>query len=258
MQLPSELRNIIYGYALEDPSGIHFVATFKHRRRTVERVSAEAQSQVVNHSRYHTMNRINDEAQADCDEPVALVPSLLAVSKQIYQEGHDILYNNEFIFADTFALYSFMINLGPTGAKHLTHLRLMRWGTGRVTSSYNHSCFAVLVWAINLKTLRLDKPSDYARDAKNAANKFYRDAFPWLEAVGIAKGKVDAGVDVLKIDAEAFNYAYWRQNNQLALSGEKKREQYFEQLSGLLGAQQKRIMATPVKKKKATKDADED
>jgi hypothetical protein len=63
------------------------------------------------------------------------------VSKQIHQEAVDTLYGkNEFIFTDSFALYNFMINLGPRGAKHLKTLRLRGWLYGRATKAYNHSC----------------------------------------------------------------------------------------------------------------------
>jgi hypothetical protein len=255
MQLPSELRNMIYKHCLEDPSGINLVAAFRHKRRTVERVSEEAQASIGGRNHYYTASRINDEVRAKYEEPVTLVPALLAVSKQIYQEGRNILYSNEFIFADTFALYSFLINLGPAGAKYLKHLRLMDWGFGRATKAYNHSCFAVLVWATNLETLRLDKTSGYARKPRNAADQLYRDAFPWLEAIGAAKGKMDAGVDVLQIDAEAFDYTYWHQNSQRVVSGEEKRDQFFGALTRLLGAQQKRIMVSGVKKRKTAKEA---
>jgi hypothetical protein len=249
---------MIYTYCLEDPSGINLVAAFKHKRRTVGRVSEEVQANIGGRNHYYTASRINNDVRTKYKEPVTLVPALLAVNKQIYQEGRDILYGNEFICADTFALYSFLINLGPAGAKKLKHLRLMGWSFGRATKAYNHSCFAVLVWATNLETLRLDKTSGYARKPKNAADQLYRDAFPWLEAIGAAKGKMDAGVDVLQIDAEAFDYAYWHQSSQRVVSGEEKREQFFEALTRLLGAQQKRIMASTVKKRKIAKDKSKD
>lgn len=254
MELPSEIRNIIYGYALEDPSGINLVATFRNKRRTVERVSAETQSQISGGTYSYSVRQMNDELRNKREDPVALVPSLLAVCKQIYQESRDILYGNEFIFADTFALYSLLINLGPAGAKNLKHLRVMEWGHGRATKAYNHSCFAVLVWATNLKILHLDKPSGRARNPKNVADQFYRDAFPWLEAVGMAKGKVDAAVDVLRIDAEEFDYIYYRQSNQNLLSAEEKRDQFLGALAKLLGAQQKRVMGARVKKRKMVRD----
>ena len=253
MKLPAEIRNMIYTYTLTDASGINLVAIFKHRRRAVERISAEAQFNIGG-DQYYSINRINDDVRAKYEEPTALVPSLLAVSKQIHQEGRDILYANEFIFADTFALYSFMINLGPAGATYLKKLRLMGWGYGRAMKAYNHSCFATLVWATNLESFRFDKTSGYSRNPKGAAEQLYRDAFPWLEAVGVAKGKVDAALEVLQISEDVFDHPYWHNSQRRTVSGEEGLEKFREGLGRLLGAQQKRIMAKPVKKRKIAKD----
>jgi hypothetical protein len=258
MELPSELRNMIYGYCLEDPAGINFVATFKHKRRTVERVSQEAQAELGGRNHYYHASRLNDSARAKYEEPVALTPALLAVSKQIHQEARDILYNNELIFADSFALYNFLINVGPDAAKQIKHLRIMGWGWGRAMKAYNHSCFAVLAWATNVETLHLDKTSGYSRSPKSAADQLYRDAFPWLEAIGVAKGKVDAGVDVLEFDDELFDHNYHYTASQLVTMGEDKVALFRETLRKLLGAQQKRLMASPVKKRKTAKIAADD
>jgi hypothetical protein len=255
MQLPAEIRNMIYIYTLGDPSGINLVATFKHRRRTVERVSAELMSDIAGTYHWRRKNQINDNLRDKHQEPVPLVPSLLAVSKQIYQEGRDILYNNEFVFADTSVLYHFMLNISPAGAKQLKHLRIMQWNHGRGMKPYNNACFAVLGQATNLQTLHLDELDGYARKPQAAAAQMYRDAFPWFEAIGAAKGKVDAGVDLLQIDPEVFDYTYWHQGTQRVVSGEEKRDEYLEALRKLLGVQQKRLMAPLVKKSKKAKAA---
>jgi hypothetical protein len=141
MELPAEIRNMVYEYALTDPSGINLVGTFKHKRRTVERVSAKCEADISQDRDYSDSFLINDSIRSQHEKPAPLVPSLLAVSKQIHQEAVDTLYGkNEFIFTDSFALYNFMINLGPRGAKHLKTLRLRGWLYGRATKAYNHSC----------------------------------------------------------------------------------------------------------------------
>jgi hypothetical protein len=250
MQLPAEIRNIIYNYTLADASGINLVGAFKHRRRTVQRISAEVQSHIRNQS-YHRINSIPDGKGTTSEEPVELVPSLLAVSKQIYQEACDILYGNEFIFTDTFALYNFLLNLGPSGAKHLKHVQLLGWGYGRGMKGYNHSCFAVLVWATNLETIHLHNNAGYYRAPKGNATQLYRDAFPWLEAVGAAKGKADAAVDVLRLSSKLFQHTGHYRQNQPSVTSEEKEKEFLEELSKLLCAQQKRVMAPPKKKKVA-------
>jgi hypothetical protein len=259
LQLPAEIRNIIYYYTLADASGIMLMGTFKHRRRTVQRVSAETLSRLrdAGSYRYSSSNRVKDDERADSKEQVALVPSLLPVCKQIYKESCDILYGNEFIFSDSFALYSFLINLGPSCLKRLKHLRIIEWAYGRGMKGYNHSCFAALVWATNIETFHLDSLTCRSDDAKGAATQFYRNAFPWLEAIGVAKEKVDFGADVLQLSLDWLDHNYHPHLSQRAVSCEEKRDQFREQLSKLLGAQQKRVMAAPTEKKtkKVAKEA---
>jgi hypothetical protein len=259
MELPAEIRNMVYSYALADPSGIKFVATFKHKRRTVERVSGEMQAIASRGKGYRGRRYDNDDMAADQEEPATLVPSLLAVSKQVYTEGHDILYSNEFIFADTSALYNFLINLGPSGSKYLKTLRLRGWGYGRGAKTYNNACFAALVWATNIESFHFDSIYGFYRNSKSSAEQLYRDAFPWFEAVGAAKGKPDAAVDVIKLDKALFEYNTWNGTSQQTVSGDEKLEEFREKLRNLLGTQHMRAMGKPVKKRKVTKvvDADE-
>jgi hypothetical protein len=245
MQLPAEIRNIIYTYALTDPSGINLVGAFKNRRRTVERVSADVVSEMRRH-RYH----LNNSFRSKSLEPVELVPSLLATSKQIHQEGRDFLYSNELVFPEPSALYSFMLNLSPATAKQLRHIRLKDWAHRRGIKAYNHACFAVLTQATNIKTLRLDKMSGYSSQSKGAASKFYRDAFPWLEAVGAAKGKCDAGVDMLRIEPDFFDAAYWHPAAHAGKTDAERTDEFMKELRKLLGAQQQRVMKPMAKKRK--------
>jgi hypothetical protein len=241
MELPAEIRNMIYSYTLTDPSGINLMGTYKHKRRTVQRISTEMV--------YNMAGTYRRSFHGDKDEePVSLVPSLLAVSKQIYSEGRDFLYSNELVFVDSFALYCFMLNISPAGAKQLQHLRLLQWAYSRTLKGYNHACFAVLVQATNLKTLRLDSNSSWARSPKLAAAKLYRDAFPWLEAVGAAKGEVSAGVDMLQLDPDQFTYRWDRE-----YAGVGGRDQFLDALRVLLEAQQKRVMGRPIKRKPKAK-----
>jgi hypothetical protein len=229
---------MIYSYTLSDPSGIHLVGCFKNTRRTVERISAETQADISSSRHYYAASTMNNDVRAKHEDPVVLVPALLAVNKQIHQESHSILYANEFVFPNGFALYNFMLNLGPSGAKYLKKLRLLHWDYSRTMKTYNHSCFAVLVWATNLA--KLSVPT-------NSASQLYRDAFPWMEAVGAAKGKVDAALDALSINGDSLERSSW---NTRAVSAPKSLEAFRARLEVLLGAQQKRVMATTTTKKR--------
>ncbi|RMZ71224.1 short-chain dehydrogenase reductase sdr [Pyrenophora seminiperda CCB06] len=215
MQLPAELRNMIYTYALTDGLGIYLIGITKDNRRNTQRVSAKPYMMTP------------------------LVPSLLAVNKQIYREGIDILYDNEFFFANGFALYAFMINLGPTGAKHIKKITLQAYLLWDASGVYNHCCFASLVLATNLTFFRIDYWRWRSVSPKRVARQLYRDAFPWLEAMGAAKGKLDAAVDVLQLDDRFLPQRWPQYQSQLPMSDI---DEFKVELRKLLGAQQKKIM----------------
>jgi hypothetical protein len=132
-------------------------------------------------------------------EIAPLVPSLLAVCKQINQEAGDLLYSHHFYAEDPLTLHSFMVDIGPRVAARLKHIDLMNWVHARGHKSYNHTCFTALMPAINLVSFNTHGFLRCGESAKHIAIQMYRDAFPWLEAVGRAKGRNDAGVDVFNI-----------------------------------------------------------
>ncbi|KAF2126526.1 hypothetical protein P153DRAFT_297883 [Dothidotthia symphoricarpi CBS 119687] len=241
LELPAEIRNEIYHYVLADPSGINLVSVNKHKRRTVKRVTAKLMEDLRG---YNGSVVINYKIKANTEEPAVLVPSLLAVNKQILHEGRSILYSNEFTFMDTSALYNLLVNLGPTGASLLKRIRLLGWGDGRGTKPYNHACFAVLVWATNLSKVSIDTHMGYHRSTKKVAERIYRDAFPWLEAVGMAQGKVDAAVDILDLSEDSYRFV--STNSDV----EEVTKEIGDHLRTILEAQRKRVMATVVTKKR--------
>lgn len=247
MELPAEIRNMIYSYALTDSSGINFVAVHKHRRRTTERVSKDLMSQHMGSHWAYGGVRANDKPCDEHGEPNVLAASLLAVSRQIYHETRDILYSNEFRFLDSIALYSFLINLGPVNAKYLKTIRLLGWGYGRGTQGYNHACFSVLVWATNITAFHIDARLGWHRATCRGAQQFYRNAFPWLEAFGTAKGRADAAVDVLQFSED------WLDGIPHSQSLKQKIDAFKAMLSSLLNAQQKRLTAKAPRKRKVSK-----
>lgn len=178
------------------------------------------------------------------EEIVTLVPSLLGVSKQILHESRDILYSNKFIFENTSAMYSFLINMGPTRAPLLKTIVLLGFMYGRGSKGYNHACFTALTWATNLTEFVLDNVDPHwYRSVKRFAEQLYRDAFPWLEAVGNAQRKVDAAVDILNMDEDWF-YNFYRSDKPEGLS------ELRGHLRKLLRAQQKRATGVLAKRKR--------
>jgi len=75
-----------------------------------------------------------------------------------------------------------------------------------------------------------------------------------MEAIGLAQGKVDAAVDIIKFSEDHFDVlqSSYRHSSS-AMSNEQKRQEFRAALRKSLGAQQKRIMAPTVKKMKAAK-----
>ncbi|KAI2484008.1 hypothetical protein Ptr902_02948 [Pyrenophora tritici-repentis] len=256
MQLPAEIRNIIYEYTLTDPLGISFIATIHNRRRQTQRISAALQRRMSEGSYYRTKNTISTDTDTQDEEPAPLVPALLAVCKQMHSEGKDILYGNDFVFADSFALYSFMINLGTSGAKNMKKITLRGWLDGRATKAYNHSCFAALLPATNLTSVVIETPGSYSSQPKRIAHQLYRDAFPWLEAVAAAKGKVDAALDVLQLGDGFFRQPWGRQSQ--SSDRKAKTKEFMTELGKLLRAQHMRVMgAAPRNVRKVAKVAED-
>lgn len=66
------------------------------------------------------------------------------------------------------------------------------------------------------------------------AKQLYRDGFHWLEAVGVAKGKFDAAIDIIEIPEVNLNgFPYGRVNGD-NLSLEEKMEQFRGELRKML------------------------
>jgi hypothetical protein len=230
--------------------GISLCTTTKHYRRTVERY--------LNLTDWKREKREREESPISDGgagavvqiEPTIrrLVPSLLAVNKQIFQEARVILYENEFKLADPLALHSFIVDIGPQVAKLLTHVTLCSRIYGRsMQKGYNHSAFAMLASATNIKKLRIEALRNWRDEPHWAARQLYRDGFPWLEAVGAAKGKLDAALDLLEFCSPDDNC---RDRDYEEETGPFKRE-----LGNLLHAHMKRMNeeSAPAKKTKKAK-----
>jgi hypothetical protein len=148
------------------------------------------------------------------EEKAPLVPALLAVCKQMNLEGRNLLYGNHFYLENPLALHSFLVDIGPRAASLLKNVTLMGWSDGRGHRSYNHTCFTALMPATNLESFNTH---GYMRcggtGAKRIAIQIYRDAFPWLEAVGREKGRTDAAVDVFNIKCIPPNGDFHQQDD---------------------------------------------
>lgn len=91
----------------------------------------------------HNSGGDNGERKETSQRAKPLVPTLLAVCKQINAEARDILYDHVFYMDDAHTMHSFIVNLGPRAAKFIKDVRLESWGTGR-RSAYHHVSWAVI------------------------------------------------------------------------------------------------------------------
>ncbi|PVI01466.1 hypothetical protein DM02DRAFT_613634 [Periconia macrospinosa] len=262
LDLPAEIRNQIYKLCLTDPLGIYLCPTTYAFRRTVQRVP-EAKYRMISSSapdKSGTTSDDTDEGSDSEDQDKAkdqykpsqyfqpLVPALLATNKQIYQEGREMLYGNDFYMGDTMTMHAFLVDIGARAASLLKSVFLIHWGEGRgVNKAYNHAAFTALSSATNLEKFVMHghNGSIYrSRSApKHVATQFYRDAFPWLEAVGTAKGKADAAVDLVNFAADSFldhsRRRWWRTNTRY--EGYDQIDSFRQELAKLLNARMNRI-----------------
>jgi hypothetical protein len=214
MELPPELRDMIYEMALTEDAGVGIATKSKAYRRTICRaiIGDEEYRYRRRHRQRPTGRGRPTQSQESDEEPQlpSLVPNLLAVSKQIHHEAVNILYGQDLKFHDADALHRFLAIIGPSNQKRLQSVDIVSFCTGRYKVTINHCAFMSLAAATNLKTLRLNKADfrGWHTNAKGFARLLYGNAHYFLEAYGAANGRRDAAVDILEIDEEVFD-SFW-------------------------------------------------
>jgi len=150
--------------------------------------------------------------------------SILALNMAIYHEAAPMVYRQRLVFADTVALMGFASVLSPRTAKMLRHVEIRDWNLTRSRKTMPFVAMTLLAarGATNIEKMHLNCsvgwfdswrsrriPGKEAESkAKKVARRIYRDCFPWLEAVGIAKmregGSKWAGVEALQLEERNF------------------------------------------------------
>lgn len=228
--LPAELRNQIYALALTDVNTIFLISITKSYRRTVERLRPGFEIRpdgLICDNPY--LYRTHSEA------PVAsLAPNLLLLNQAIYAETQPILYaGNSFAVDDTKVMHAFLANIGPKNRATISDLTLHGWGETGAQKALHYPAFTLLAGAVNLTRLYINCKIGY-HDPKSQAKQLYRDGFHWLEAVGVAKGKFDAAIDVIEIEFGYLHvYSYGRVMNR-GKGSEEKKEEFRAELRRLL------------------------
>ncbi|KAF2111513.1 hypothetical protein BDV96DRAFT_184259 [Lophiotrema nucula] len=259
MKLPAEIRNMIYGYSLHDPRGIYLLSETVKYRRTVGRAPWHFMERIMEEHR--TGNEFDERDDEEREQqraqerswwmkPSLLAPGLIAVNKQINEECRDILYGNDFHFGDTLALHSFMVNIGPRAASLVESITLRGWSGGRgMHKAYNHAAFAAMISATNIKKFAFKTSISWGGKPMWVARQLYRDSFPWLEAVGVAKGRFDAAVDLIELAEHNFEGYGWRRA-RTSDNPEEDKKQFREELSKLLGDHTKQVWSEKRPKKR--------
>jgi len=241
MELPPELRDMIYELALTDGTGSMCIeAKTKAYRRGICRDPAyDPRRYGYDFDGYRRQPRPEVETENDAPTKYSLVPNILAVSKQIHSEAINILYGQDFIFRETDSLHRFLTLIGPRNQKRLHCIDLKSFCTGRNTKAVNHCAFASLATVTNLKTLRLNRIyCGYYASAKGLARSLYSDAHFFLEAYGTAHGRWDAAIDIIELNEDTFK-SFHSYRQKLAVdkqpSSEENRAVFRAELGHLLG-----------------------
>ncbi|KAI6901689.1 hypothetical protein KC318_g14351 [Hortaea werneckii] len=227
MELPPEIRDLIYEFALTDSTDTAIAAHVQNKRRIAARPSKRMRMRTEwKRSGKCKLKKPKTKDRAPC----VLVPALLAVSKQLHKEAVGFLYQSPLIFKDPHALHSFLAGIGSHRA-YVRDVLLQQWGYGRGTkNAMNYAAFPLLGLCTNLNSLTIQKGIGLRTQPEKIAELVYRNTHFFLEAYGMAKGRKDAAVDVIVLDAPS----YFLYPDTECLSKEERRERFRIALRKLL------------------------
>jgi hypothetical protein len=211
LDLPPELRDMIYEMTLADVNGISIVGHQFNYRHIARRGPVYSKEHYIRGWRGRRLGVRDRNGEQVSPITTTFVPALLAVNKQINAEGINFLYGHDFAFADSTALHSFLATIGADNQRRLTQIEVKSWGQSGVAKGHNHASLTLLAGATNLKSLILAcDVSVYSHKPARIAARVFGDAHRFLEAYGAANGRKDAAVDILELDESSF--AHWGQS----------------------------------------------
>lgn len=196
-KLPAELRNRIYHLALVPNDPIQLTETVKKNRR---HVATRSKRSVLHQQISH---------------------NILRTCKQVYYEAAPVLYGQPIEFPDRYghaqtALMCFLSQIGKHGARMLQIIILDTLKVGKV-ASFTHPVFTLLVDAINLQELRINRLDEGNHkstfpdvDVGKLVQLFYPVAHTWLEQMGRSRVDGKDWKDVLSLaECEQWLNPYW-------------------------------------------------
>lgn len=205
LDLPAELRDMIYEMTLSDANGLSIVSNQSGYRHIARRGPVYPMEYYLRGWRRHF--RVTGERAYQQVSPIStrFVPALLAVNKQINAEAINFLYGHDFAFSDSTALHSFLATIGICNQRRLTNVEVKSWGQTGAAKGNNHASLTLLAGATNLKSLTLAcDVTVYSRKPSRIAARVFGDAHRFFEAYGAANGRKDAAVDILELDESSF------------------------------------------------------
>lgn len=184
VDLPAEMRNIIYQKTLTHDGPIALCHGLVHNRHRVrqERI------------------RIGYFTKEDYEQ-VELVPNLLLLNKATYAEAGPMLYGqNKLSFNNCQSLYHFLYRLGPTTKSWITEISLEALNASRsMRSAFMFSAFQEMIGTTNLRCLKLEGVAPWD-DMDKQSKLLISNAYDWLLSVVKQKGSAKAAMDMLHIN----------------------------------------------------------
>ncbi|KAL8993937.1 MAG: hypothetical protein Q9169_005972 [Polycauliona sp. 2 TL-2023] len=225
MLLPQEIKNMIYEYALILEPTYFLVASTKGFRQIARLDTTEY---------WH----FKPDGYMKRSPRPSLAISIIALSREIYAQTLAILYGaNHFSFKDPRALLTFCATIGSRNCALLQAVVLEDWGRTTFTKTMRFPAFNMLCSAVNLKSLHL-ACWVYGRNGRCKAHHFLRDAYNWLEAVGIREGRRDAAVELIFLSSQTMNQPRWRTIHKID-NESSTREAFETELRKLLKAKKR-------------------
>jgi len=221
LDLPAEIRNQIYEYALSDAYGIGLVTRTRNHGQVV-RVSTRtppAGYWYVGQTFPHRNN---------------LVPNLTVLNKQLRTETINYLYQQHFHLPDSRALLAFLSTIGHANAARLREITVYNWRS----DARDYAAMTALAPATALRRSTIKdfilRRGDTEQYARNVANKIWRQSHFFIQAYGAAAGRRDAALGIINVRASfAFRMRH-RNVQQDVLDG--MQEAFLEQLRRFVDA----------------------
>jgi hypothetical protein len=219
LDLPPELRDMIYEMALVDPNDVSIVARTRAYRQKPLRGPVYGEDDYRS-AGWRRSRRLKSGAAQVSPLSTTFLPALLAVNKQINAEAINYLYGHEFIFENCTALTEFLFAIGHRNQQRLATVKIVSWGSHSSASRVaNGNGLTIVAGATNLKALILDCMIS-GGNPNNMAQQLYRDGHHFIGAYGAANGSKDAAVDILELHDK--NYPVYNKNS------EEQQKQSFE------------------------------